>query len=397
MSFEMNRARENRKGPDLQESSWLNTITQKATTITWGDSSWDAPMCPKVTQDKDGEKEDSPVNEEACSSLEDKSTTWNEEEEEKRFRALLKERDDILSIPPSERSSNDKYRYNEASWKIRMRKRVFPEISVKPPSVPREKKKAADRARMATHENKEATRKRMATAENMAATRERMTTDENKAATRERMATEENIAATRERMASEKNKAATRERMATEENKAATRERMASEKNKAATRERMATEENKAATRERMATEENKAATRERMATERNKAATRQRMATEANRAADRQRKAAKTLAKDKAEKWPQAPLSHISSRESHSPGSSKWGSAMRPTCILNENLTLIVSVKCFPAPTFIWKKDSNVIGKEVSGGTPLQITMKAREAEPVASENRSGLTKISS
>ena len=172
---------------------------------------------------------------------------------------------------------------------------------------------------------------------------------------------------------------------------------MASEKNKAATRERMATEENKAATRERMATEENKAATRERMATERNKAATRQRMATEANRAADRQRKAAKTLAKDKAEKWPQAPLSHISSRESHSPGSSKWGSAMRPTCILNENLTLKVSVKCFPAPTFIWKKDGKMIGKEVSGGTPLQITMKAREAEPVASENRSGLAKTNS
>ena len=153
---------------------------------------------------------------------------------------------------------------------------------------------------------------------------------------------------------------------------------------KEADRARLSTEDARAATRARLATTKNKEATRKRMALEKNKDATRQRMAMEKNKAADRLRKAAKIVEKDKVEKRPQAPtVRYTLAMECESPGSGRSGKAIRPTCILGEELTLTIKVECFPAPTFIWRKDGKVIGKEVSGGTPLQRAMKAKEASP--------------
>ena len=38
--------------------------------------------------------------------------------------------------------------------------------------------------------------------------------------------------------------------------------------------------------------------------------------------------------------------------------------------------LKLTVEVRCYPPPTFLWRKDGQVIGKKVSGATPHELGM---------------------
>ena len=261
--------------------------------------------------------------------------TWREGSEEGQFRGLLKEREDILSIPVAERSKQLMNRYRDVCHKIKIWKWKFPDIDSKRLTKAQLKKKANDKARLSTAEAK---------------------------------------AKTKERMASKDNKAKNKERMVSEDNKAKTRVRMASEDNKAKTRVRMASEDNKANTRVRMASEDNKAKTRERMGTQENKDKTRERMAKESNQVADKERKAAITLANQLVEFRPQAPeLKSVLAMEGY--GGDNYCGSMRPTCIPGEPLQLKLEVKCFPAPVFIWKKDGKVIGQEVSGGSLLQRT----------------------
>ena len=156
--------------------------------------------------------------------------------------------------------------------------------------------------------------------------------------------------------------------------KADDKARLSTDEAKAAARARKATAEAKAKNRERMASEENKAKTRERLATQENKDKTRERMATESNKVADKKRKAAITLANQLVEFRPQAPeLKTAGAWEGY--GGTNYSRSIRPTCIPGEPLDLRLSVKCFPAPVFIWKKDGKVIGQEVSGGSLLQRT----------------------
>ena len=176
-----------------------------------------------------------------------------------------------------------------------------------------------------------------------------------------------------------KKKADDKARLSTDEAKAAARARKATAEAKAKTKERMALEENKAKNRERMASEENKAKTRERMATKENKDKTRERMATESNKVADKKRKVAITLANQLVEFRSQAPeLKTAGAWEGY--GGTNYCRSIRPTCIPGEPLDLRLSVKCFPAPVFIWKKDGKVIGQEVSGGSLLQRTKQVGE-----------------
>ena len=265
--------------------------------------------------------------------------TWREGQEEDQFRGLLKERDDILAIPVADRSKQLMNRYRDACEKIKRFKWRFPDINSKRLTKAALKKKADDKARLSTDEAKAAARARKATAEA----------------------------------------------------KAKTKERMALEENKAKNRKRMASEENKAKTRQRMASEENKAKTRERMATQKNKDKTRERMATESNKVADKKRKVAITLANQLVEFRPQLPeLKTAGAWEGY--GGTNYCRSIRPTCIPGEPLELRLSVKCFPAPVFIWRKDGKVIGQEVSGGTLLQRTKQV--GEDVRRETRPDLTK---
>ena len=188
-----------------------------------------------------------------------------------------------------------------------------------------------------------------------------------------------------------KKKADDKARLSTDEAKAAARARKATAEAKAKTKERMALEENKAKNRKRMASEENKAKTRERMATQKNKDKTRERMATESNKVADKKRKVAITLANQLVEFRPQLPeLKTAGAWEGY--GGTNYCRSIRPTCIPGEPLELRLSVKCFPAPVYIWKKDGKVIGREVSGGSLLQRTKQV--GEDVRGETRPDLTK---
>ena len=84
--------------------------------------------------------------------------TWREGSEEDQFRGLLKEREDILAIPVTERSKQLMNRYRDVCEKIRRWKYRFPNIKSKRLTTAVLNKKANDKARLSTAEAKAKTK-----------------------------------------------------------------------------------------------------------------------------------------------------------------------------------------------------------------------------------------------
>jgi hypothetical protein len=118
-------------------------------------------------------------------------------------------------------------------------------------------------------------------------------------------------------------------------------------------------------------------------AKDREKEADRERKASEKYKEADRKRKQHKRKTKRLKEEWPQAPQVIGSlAMEKALEGSYKYADSIRPTCSLGERITLTIHVECFPAPTFLWKKDGQSLCPYVSGGTLLQQKKRIAKAK---------------